>query len=174
MRHHEFDSAVGAFLPELGALEERCQGVSGEGDSVPERVQERVEAVQVCMCLCLCVCVCVCVCVSMSVCVCVTITTTTEGIFSYTYTHSHSHAHTHTHTHTHTHNQSLEVDSLAMEPRLQALESAYSMWVEVGEGGDEEEEDDALGTKEEAEGRYHVLLERITRLKEALLSELTE
>lgn len=46
-RRGEFDSALGEFLPELSALEERCEGVRGEGGSQPEKIQEQVEAMQV-------------------------------------------------------------------------------------------------------------------------------
>ena len=46
-RRGEFDSALGELLPELSALEERCEGVRGEGGSQPEKIQEQVEAMQV-------------------------------------------------------------------------------------------------------------------------------
>ena len=55
-RRQDLDSALEAFLPQLSALEERCEGISGDGVSQPERIQARVEAVQVrggvCVCLC--------------------------------------------------------------------------------------------------------------------------
>ena len=46
-RRGEFDSALGELLPELTTLEERCDGVRGEGGSQPEKIQEQVEAMQV-------------------------------------------------------------------------------------------------------------------------------
>ena len=46
-RRGEFDSTLGELLPELSALEERCEGVRGEGGSQPEKIQEQVEAMQV-------------------------------------------------------------------------------------------------------------------------------
>ena len=46
-RRGEFDNALGELLPELSALEERCEGVRGEGGSQPEKIQEQVEAMQV-------------------------------------------------------------------------------------------------------------------------------
>ena len=46
-RRGEFDSALGELLPELSVLEERCEGVRGEGGSQPEKIQEQVEAMQV-------------------------------------------------------------------------------------------------------------------------------
>ena len=49
-RRGEFDSALGELLPELSALEERCEGVRGEGGSQPEKIQEQVEAMQVRSC----------------------------------------------------------------------------------------------------------------------------
>jgi len=46
-RREEFDSTLGELLPELSELEERCEGVRGEGSSQPEMIQEQVEIVQV-------------------------------------------------------------------------------------------------------------------------------
>ena len=46
-RREEFDSTLGELLPELSELEERCEGVRGEGSSQPEMIQEQVETVQV-------------------------------------------------------------------------------------------------------------------------------
>ena len=92
------------------------------------------------------------------------ISTTTEGIFSYIYTHSHN---THTQPVSGSRQPSHGTTTPSTRVRLQHVGGG-------GGGRSEGEEDDTLGAKEEAEGRYHVLLERITRLKEALLSELTE
>ena len=38
-RREEFDSTLGELLPELSELEERCEGVRGEGSSQPEMIQ---------------------------------------------------------------------------------------------------------------------------------------
>lgn len=47
MRRQEFDSVLEAFLPSLSALEVRYDGMGEMGDGQSERIQERVETVQV-------------------------------------------------------------------------------------------------------------------------------
>ena len=76
--------------------------------------------------------------------------------------------------------QALEVECLALDPKLQAVQSAYNTWAELekdeGEGveGVEGEEDDALREKEEAEKQYEALLDRIREQKGLLDSELSK
>lgn len=71
------------------------------------------------------------------------------------------------------------MECLALDPKLQAVQSAYNTWAELGkdegEGeGVEGEEDDALREKEEAEKQYEALLDRIREQKGLLDSELSK
>ena len=71
------------------------------------------------------------------------------------------------------------MECLALDPKLQAVQSAYSTWAELGkdegEGvGVEGEEDDALREKEETEKQYEALLDRIREQKGLLDSELSK
>ena len=76
--------------------------------------------------------------------------------------------------------QALEVECLALDPKLQAVQSAYTTWAELGkdegegEGVEGEGEDDALREKEEAEKQYETLLDRIREQKGLLDSELSK
>ena len=69
------------------------------------------------------------------------------------------------------------MECLALDPKLQAVQSAYNTWAELGkdEGeGVEGEDDDALKEKEEAEKQYETLLDRIREQKGLLDSELSK
>ncbi len=71
--------------------------------------------------------------------------------------------------------QALEVECIALEPCLQDLQSAYSLWTDMAEGEEEVGvEDDALEEKGEAEKRYQHLLEKLRGHREALEAELSE
>ena len=74
--------------------------------------------------------------------------------------------------------QALELECLALDPKLQAVQSAYDGWEELGkEGGgvwEGDGKDDARGEKEAAEQRYSALLDRIRDQKGMLDSELSE
>jgi len=74
--------------------------------------------------------------------------------------------------------QALELECLALDPKLQAVQSAYDGWEELGkEGGgvwEGDGEDDARGEKEAAEQQYSALLDRIRDQKGMLDSELSE
>ena len=74
------------------------------------------------------------------------------------------------------------MECLALDPKLQAVQSAYNTWTELGkdegegegEGVEGEGEDDALREKEEAEKQYEALLDRIREQKGLLDSELSK
>ena len=73
------------------------------------------------------------------------------------------------------------MECLALDPKLQAVQSAYTTWAELGkdegegvEGEEGEGEDDALREKEEAEKQYEALLDRIREQKGLLDSELSK
>ena len=72
----------------------------------------------------------------------------------------------------------LEVECLALDPKLQAVQCAYGIWEELGkEGGgvwEGDGEDDARREKEAAEQRYKAILDRICNQKGMLDSELSE
>ncbi len=60
-----------------------------------------------------------------------------------------------------------------MQPRLQGIQSAYDLWVDMIEG-EVGGEDDALRAKEMAEQRHQRLLDRLRAQRGALESELLE
>ena len=71
------------------------------------------------------------------------------------------------------------MECLALDPKLQAVQSAYSTGAELGkdegEGvGVEGEEDDALREKEGAEKQFETVLDRIREQKGLLDSELSK
>ena len=71
------------------------------------------------------------------------------------------------------------MECLALDPKLQAVQSTYTTWAELGkdegEGeGVEGEGDDALREKDEAEKQYEALLDRIREQKGLLDSELSK
>ena len=65
------------------------------------------------------------------------------------------------------------MECLALDPKLQAVQSAYNTWAELGKDEGEGEDDDALREKEEAEKQYETLLDRIREQKGLLDSELS-
>ena len=71
----------------------------------------------------------------------------------------------------------IEVDAVAMEMQLQALQSACELLDELcnegaGEGGGGESE--SVREKGEAEGRHRHLMTELARMKEHLNAELSE
>ena len=82
--------------------------------------------------------------------------------------------------------QVLEEQCLALEPKLQELNSSYELLADVshsaeesgawegGEGGEGGDEDDALREKQEAEKRYKDLLDALHEEKEQVHSEITK
>ena len=73
--------------------------------------------------------------------------------------------------------QMAEVECVAMETELQALNSAHDLWSEAWqseEGGGGEGENEALREKEAVEQRHRALVDQLQRLKEALNAELSE
>ena len=76
------------------------------------------------------------------------------------------------------HLQSLEVECMALEPKLHEVKASYDLLVDLSQAEDGvsvwEGEDEALHSKEEAEKRYQELLDKLRDKKELLNAELSK
>ena len=66
------------------------------------------------------------------------------------------------------------MECVALEPQLQAVQSAYEFWTDLAEEEGEETGDDAGEEKDAVEKRYQNLQEKLTDQKEALDAQLSE
>lgn len=73
--------------------------------------------------------------------------------------------------------QSLEVECMALEPKLHEVKASYDLLIDLRDGEsawEEEGEDEALKRKEEAERRHQDLLNKLHTKKELLNAELSK
>ena len=73
--------------------------------------------------------------------------------------------------------QTLEVECLALEPKLQDAQAKYELLSDLcqeDEGVAWDGEDEALAEKEDAEKRHQYLLEKLRKQKEVLSDELSK
>ena len=81
-------------------------------------------------------------------------------------------------THVHTCVQSLEVECMALEPKLHEVKASYDLLIDLSlseDGGSVwEGEDEPLKDKEDAEKRYQDLLDKLHSKKELLNAELSK
>ena len=73
--------------------------------------------------------------------------------------------------------QSLEVECMALEPKLHEVKASYDLLIDLRDGEsawEGEGEDEALKGKEEAEKRHQDLLNKLHTKKELLNAELSK